>query len=141
MVHSEKEHSHVWVKVNAPVDSGVSGIVSALSLFPQLETVESCEGDSERGSWVCFRYGSYWKRPWYDLVNFVLGCLGPGIIGQVGDDAGVRIQMTPSGQVFGELSVRPGASQRVESALRLLARNPIVSRRRMSECSDGTSGT
>jgi len=34
----------MWVKVNVPVDTGISGLVSALSTFPSQETIESCEG-------------------------------------------------------------------------------------------------
>ena len=68
-----KTHKTEWVKVNVPVDSGVKGIVSALSDFIQLETVESCEGHNGDGSWVCFRYGSYWENSWCELADFVLG--------------------------------------------------------------------
>lgn len=141
MVHSEKVHSQAWVKVNLPVDSGIRGIVSALSLFPNLETIESCQGDSKNGPWVCFRYGAYWIHPWRELADFVLDCLAPWLVREVGDDASVRVQATPSGQIFGELSVRPGADQRVERALVGLANNPSVFPPHKSECSDGTSGT
>ena len=133
-------HEQVWVTVNAPVDKGVSGIISALSEFAGLETVESCESDIERRSWVCFRYGPYWKHPWRALADFVLGYMAPGLVAAVGDDANVRIQVTASGQIFGELSVRPGATHRVEMALHQLARDH-PSRRRSSGYCDGTSGT
>jgi len=134
-------HQQVWAKVNAPVDKGVCGIVSALSAFESLETVESCEGGDGRGPWVCFRFGAYWRQPWQELADFVLGFLGPGLSARVGDDATVRIQMTPGGQIFGELSVRPGAEERVEAALRELALDFSAYRRRNSACCDGTSGT
>jgi len=134
-------HEQTWVKVNAPVDAGVHGIVSSLSDFPSLETVESCEGSNGSGPWVCFRYGSYWEHPWRDLTEFVLGYIAPRLAASVGDDASVRIQTTPGGQVFGELNVRPGATSQVEAALRDLARDFSVSQRHSSECCDGTSGT
>jgi hypothetical protein len=115
-------HEQTWVKVNVPVDRGVSGVVSALSAFSGLETIESCEGDHGRAAWVSFRYGRYWSHLWHDLAEFVLGYLVPGLASRVGDDATVRIQGTPTGQIFGELSIRPGAASRVEAALRELAR-------------------
>jgi hypothetical protein len=134
-------HNQTWVKVNAPVDQRISGLVATLSLFPSLETVESCEGDEIKGSWICFRYGAYWEHPWHDLADFVLGYMAPRLSQIVGDDANVRIQTTPSGQVFGELSIRPEAASNVEAALRELLRDFNGDRRRSSECCDGTSGT
>lgn len=134
-------HQQEWVKVNAPVDVGVSGIVSALAEFPSLETVESCEGSNDRGGWVCFRYGEYWRDPWRALSEFVLDDLAPRLSRLVGDDVNVRIQFTPSEQVFGELSVRPGAASRVEAAIRRLARESSAVQRHSSGCCDDTSGT
>ena len=134
-------HEQIWIKVNVPVDKGVSGIVAALSGFPGLETVESCEGDNNYGPWVCFRFGRYWEHPWRELASFVLGYMAPRLMDSVGDDANVRIQTTPSGQIFGELSVRPGAVSRVETALRELNRDFSVCRRHSSEYCGDRSGT
>jgi hypothetical protein len=116
-------HDQTWVKVNAPVDAGISGLISALSAFRLLETIESCEGHNGNASWISFRFGSYWEHPWRDLANFVLGYLVPKLASLVGDDATVRIQGTPSGQILGELFVRPGAALRVETALRELSQS------------------
>ena len=115
-------HKQTWVKVNAPVDFGIASIVSALSGFPELETLESCEGNQDTAGWVCFRYGAYWQHPWKDLAKFTLGYLVPALARVVGDDASLRIQATPNGQFFGELSVRPGAANRVRIAIRRLAK-------------------
>lgn len=136
-----EHHSQTWAKVNAPVDQGVRGLIEALSAFPNLETVESCEGSDEQGPWICFRYGDYWEHPWRDLADFVLGYMAPKLVSAVGDDASVRIQVKPSGLVFGELSVRPGAASRVEAALWELARDSSVFPRHSSGCCDGRSGT
>lgn len=134
-------HRLKYTKVNAPVDAGVEGIVSALGEFPSLETVESCEGDENNGAWVCFRFGSYWEHPWRELTGFVLGYLAPGLVAEVGDDASVRIQVTASGQIFGEMSVRPGATHRVETALHKLAVRSSACQPRRSAYCGGTSGT
>jgi hypothetical protein len=37
-----------------PRRSGVAGVIDALSQFPKLETVESCEGNRREPVWVCF---------------------------------------------------------------------------------------
>lgn len=134
-------HSQTFVKVNAPVDSGISALIQSLSEFPKLETVESCQGSPQIGPWVSFRYGEYWQHPWRELADFVLGYLAPGLAEAVGDDATVRIQVTPSGQTFGELSVRPGATDRVERALCELARSFSASQRHSSAYCDDTSDT
>jgi hypothetical protein len=134
-------HQQVWVKVNAPVDQGVAGIVSALSQFEGLETVESCQGDANRGAWVCFRYGRYWDCEWTELADFFLGYLAPKLVQLVGDDVNLRIQIAPSGQIFGELSTRPGAEHRVETALRKLADSVNVFQPRKTGCSCGMFGT
>ena len=133
-----KKHKSCWIKVNVPVDKGVMGIVSALSQFPKLETVESCEGNNINGSWVCFRYGSYWENSWHDLADFVLGYLSPRLGKIVGDDASVKIQTTPGGNIFGELYIRPGATSRVEVALRELFRAFSVFQHHNSEYCDDT---
>lgn len=85
--------------------------------------MESCQGDPDRAAWFCFRYGKYWLHPWRDLAGFVLGSLGPNLARQVGDRASVSIQITESGLAQGELTVRPGAEQRVIRALRHLGRD------------------
>lgn len=141
MKKNNKNHNIKWVKVNVPVDNGVFGIVSALSGFPKLETIESCEGHNGSGPWVCFRYGSYWENSWCELVHFVLGYLSPHLISFVGDDASVKIQTTPSGNIFSELCVRPGAASRVEAAIRRLSQDTSVFRRHNLGCCDGKSGT
>ncbi len=134
-------HEQIMVKVNTLIDKGIAGIVSALSDFPNLETVESCEGNEECGPWVCFRYGTYWKHPYCELANFVLGFVAPHLSKAVGDDATVRIQATPAGNIYGELFVRPGAASRVEAALRDLSQSFNACQHRNWECCGGKFGT
>ena len=46
-------HRQAWVKVNTQVDRGIAALIEALSIFPELRTLESCEG-TEDSAWVCF---------------------------------------------------------------------------------------
>ena len=118
-----KTHSITWVKVNAPVDKGIKDLVRPLSLFPKLQTIESCQGDSTRWPWVCFYYGSYWKHQWKELSDFVLGFLGPGIIRKkVGDVCNVSIKVTENGQILGEFFVNRDAIPKVTKAITKLYR-------------------
>ncbi len=115
-------HTQSFVKVNAPVDTGLEGIITGLASFPRLETFESCQGDDQRPAWVCFRYGEYWKHPWQELAEFVLGYLAPGLLSEVGDSVSVRIQAVSNENYLGEISIRPRAIGSVETALLKLAR-------------------
>ena len=115
-------HPQAWVKVNAPVDEGVAPIIEALSAFPQLVTIESCQGDGERPMWVCFQYGDTVKHPWHDLSGFVLGWLGPGLMSRVGDAVTIQLTVGTFGQVQAELTIQPGAEKMVVRAIRALQR-------------------
>lgn len=117
-------HSQEWAKVNVPVDDGIRGLVEALSCFPGLETIESCEGSDGEPAWVCFRYGRYWEapEPWRELTEFAFGYLHPRLANTVGDAATVTLRAQPSGLVLADLSVRKEALDQVESSLRDLAR-------------------
>jgi hypothetical protein len=114
-------HQQTWTKVNAPVDQGVSALVEALSRFHELETVESCQGDQNEGSWVCFRYGRYWEEPWRDLTEFVFGFLAPRLFEKVGDSAQLVLRPRAGGIALADLSIRPMMERDVEAALQELA--------------------
>src|SRR6478736_6486599 len=99
-----------WAKVNVPVERGVAGLVSALSEFPGLEIIDSCEGSEDEPAWICFRFGRYWetKEPWREIAEFALGFLAPKLFERVGDSAALTIGPTPSGGMLADLAVRPG---------------------------------
>ena len=107
-------HKQTWAKVNAPVDEGVKDLVEALSAFPKLQTIESCQGDGE-GQWVGFWYGDGDCR---ELADFVLGFLAPTLHKEVGDGVVISIQIDSAGVPQGDLLVRPGALRRTLRAIR-----------------------
>ncbi len=109
-------HEQVWVKVNAPVDRGVAELVQALSVFPRLRTVESCEGNGD-WAWVCFVYGRPHDESWKELAQFVLGEIGPRLVGELGDRVNISVQMTEAGQYRAEMAVRKAA---IPAAVKLL---------------------
>ncbi len=111
-------HKQVFTKVNVLIDVGISGIISALNEFSELETIESCEGDAKGGLWLCFKYG---QNGWSKLVPFILDYLAPNLYEEVGDDISISIQIKPSGNILGEMSIRYGAAIRVEKAIRTAA--------------------
>ncbi len=114
------EHRDVPVKVNAWVDEGIADLVSALSEFDGIVTLESCQGGSQSGAWVCFRYGSSRHNSWRELAEFVLEFIGPKLADELGDVASVRVQVTSFGTAQGEISVAPGAESKVAKVLKKL---------------------
>jgi len=116
----ETIHTQEIVKVNAPIDQSIAGLVFELNRFPFLYTIESCQGDGEaQGAWICFDVGAKGSS-WQLLSEFVLGVLGPGLASLVGDAAHVSINVMPSGRVQGEVTIRPGAVQAVTGAIQQL---------------------
>jgi hypothetical protein len=93
-------HKQVWVKVNAAVDKGIAELITALSAFPKLQTIESCQGAKGR-AWVSFAYGEDWK----ELSDFVLGFLGPKMTEEFGDRVDILIRITEDGAIRAELGL------------------------------------
>lgn len=114
-------HPQEWVKVNAHVDAGALPLVRALSAFPKLRTIESCQNTASGSVWVCFQYGEDQAKAWQDLSEFVLGYFGPGLAGKIGDLATVAIIVTSFGFAQGELSVSHEATVRTVKAIGELA--------------------
>jgi len=113
-----RTHQQVWAKVNAPVDKGVASLITALSTFPKLQTLESCE-NLQGWAWVTFVYGEHWKRPWEDLAKFVLGFLGSALARELGDRVRVSIQVTEAGLYRAEMAARIEA---IPATVKLLAK-------------------
>ncbi len=102
-------HEQTWVKVNVPVDKGIKDLVEALSEFPKLQTIESCEDIRNGTAWVCFWYGSHWENSYEELAHFILGHLGKELTKELGDMISISIYVNSAGLPQGELSVRQGA--------------------------------
>ena len=101
-------HKQTWAKVNASVDEGVKDLVEALSEFPPLQTVESCEDVGKGTAWVCFTYGHFRDDVGDELATFVLKFLGPRLVEELGDGIHISVYLDSAGLHFGELSVRSG---------------------------------
>ncbi len=114
-------HKQTWVKVNTLVDEGIADLVGLLSSFPELRTIESCQGDAEHPAIVFFSYadnGAEDERSWQKLSEFTLGFLGPRLVRQLGDQVTLNITITSWGWPQGELIVRPGAMQKTLRAVK-----------------------
>lgn len=134
-------HRQVWAKVNVPVDSEIAELIEALSAFPMLETLESCQGPKDGPARVCFLYGNYWSHPWKDIAEFGFEFLAPGLAAEIGDDARLSLELNGSGVTQGHLTVRAGAIHQATNALRRLLPRFSASHLRSLACSDDRSGT
>lgn len=115
-------HKQVWTKVNAQVDEGIVDLIEALSLFPQLTTIESCQDLNPSGAFVCFQYGGDCPESWRNLSEFVLGYLGPGLMAELGDLVNISITVTTWGDSRCDLSIRDGVIDRATKTIRKLAK-------------------
>lgn len=125
-------HKQVWAKVNAPVDEGVVNLIEALSSFPMLQTIASCQGDTGepvlgkngQPAKIFFHYGQHdYANPYRQIAEFVLGYLGPGLMRDLGDRIDIQLSVTTQYIVMGVLTVRPGAMRRAVRAVKQLRRN------------------
>ena len=94
-------HRQTWVKVNAPVDEGIAPLIEALSAFPGVRTIESCEGNGD-SAWVCFDCGD---EDWMNLSRFVLKVIGPPLMALYGDRVSLSVGITESGMYRAEMTV------------------------------------
>ena len=94
-------HEQVWTKVNAKVDRGVAELIAALSAFPDVRTLESCEGNDDT-AWVCFDCG---EENWKCLSEFVFGVLGPSLMEDFGGRIRLSVGITESGMYRAEMTI------------------------------------
>lgn len=109
-------HQQVWVKVNAQVDKGMAPLIEALSAFPGVRTVESCEGNAET-AWVAFDCG---EQEWEALARLVLADLGPALAEEFGDRLSLTVTVTSGGLYRAEMTLAKAVIPAVSKSLRQL---------------------
>jgi hypothetical protein len=110
-------HQQVWVKVNTQVDSGIAELIQALSSFPGLRTLESCESGSG-SAWVCFDYGDCGWRP---LAECIFGLIGPKLIAAFGDRVCLSLGIAESGEYRAEMTVNKSIISAVSEAVKQMS--------------------
>lgn len=126
------DHEEIFVKVNAPVDRGIAPLVEALSAIPDLETLESCQGDpdSHKMAYVFFRYRD-WQAAGELLFEQILGALDEDLRAEVS----VSLTAYDTSHAQGRIAVEQSAMPALINVIR------SVSSDRMSQCSGGTGCT
>jgi hypothetical protein len=107
-------HSQTWIKVNAPVDTGIAEIVCLLNSVDGLETLQSCQGDAGvRDAYVYFICGD-----WHKVSEFVFQKIGPALKSLVDEDATLIVEATSADTPMAKLSFKAEATDMVVSALK-----------------------
>lgn len=116
------------MKVNAQVDRGIASLVEALNTFPEVRTIESCEG-SHDSAWVCFDCGECTdcrKEEWKRLAEFVFGVIGPTLMAEFGDCVELTMSITESGMYRAEMTVAKSVIPAVSMLIRRLPKAAIA---------------
>jgi hypothetical protein len=111
-------HKQVWIKVNAQVDRGIAPLIEALSVFPGLRTIESCEGNEDT-AWVTFDSG---EDEWKPLAELVLEELGPSLMHEFGDRVSLNVTITEGGLYRAEMTLAKAAIPAVSKSIKQLLR-------------------
>ncbi len=111
-------HPQVWVKVNAQVDRGIAPLIEALSAYPGVRTLESCEGNGDT-AWVAFDFG---EGDWKPLAKLVLKELGPALMRDFGDRVSLNVTVTEGGLYRAEMTLAKAVISAVSKSVRQLAR-------------------
>lgn len=110
-------HAEAFVKVNAAVDEGIVDLVEALSQFPELVTIESCQGDPAGvQAFVFFRFGS-WRKCGEFLFDRLLPTLPPDLMASTA----FTVTAYSSDHALGQIYVDPAGIGSLASKVRELA--------------------
>ena len=96
--------------------------MSALSQFPRLSTIESCEGRGEKNAFVYFEYGvvggrAVSKNSWERTSQFVFGFIAPGLWDKVQDACSLSMELYMGTNYMVIIHIVPSALKQVESAI------------------------
>jgi hypothetical protein len=109
-----EHHEQVWIKVNAPVDQRMAGMVSLLNSVEGLETLQSCQGEpGGRDAYVYFSYGE-----WADLCKLVFAEVGPALKREFGEDVVLTVEATNAAWPMAKMRFKAEITDSVASALK-----------------------
>jgi hypothetical protein len=116
-------HHQVWAKVNAQVDKGIAPLIEALSAFPGVRTIESCEGKGD-SAWVCFDCGE--EEGWKKVAEFVFTVIGPPLTAEFGDRMDLSVRVTESGTYRAEMTLAKSIIAAASRKIKGLSRTTIA---------------
>ncbi len=116
-------HRQTWVKVNARIDERVAEIVQVLNSVPNLQTVDSCQGNPGEA------YVYFWLDGWEPTARFLFEVIQPSIRGV--DACVISIESLNGSRPIGKISFKAESCEAVLSALKEVL--PVSARR--SACS------
>ena len=96
-------------------------MLTALSSFTLLRTIESCEREGDKHAFISFDYGN---DDWRALADFCFGFLGPKLAHEFGDQVWLSVNVTGVGLIQGELLVRKPMIERVAKFIQNMNNEP-----------------
>ena len=109
-----RTHKQVFTKVNVEVDEGIELVVSALSLFPQLSTRESCQGGNNLSATVFFEYGNTWQK----AAEFLFDYLAPKLWERVINETLLSMELYMGNIYLITIEMKPKSIRGVAKAIR-----------------------
>jgi len=124
MTPGTPRHSQVPVKINAWADEGVASLVEAVSAFPDLQTIESCQGGEQDtpNAYVIFLRGRNWQEngAFLEWLSTQVGKRSPDLMGWR-----LSIEWSNGGtNAWARCSVVPTQMEALAAELRTLAGPP-----------------
>ena len=123
------EHRQVCIKVNAEVDEGVTDLVSALSDFEGLITIESCQGEPGRHDAFVLFHCRDWRSCGSVMFDKIYPALDPNLRAVVS----LSVETLGEDAALGRVGVDPAKLSELAAAV-----GRVVSCDRTTECSGDT---
>ena len=111
-----KDHKQVFTKVNVKVDEGIESVISALSLFPQLSTRESCQGGDKLNANVLFEYDNTWQ----ESTKFLFEFLSPKLWEKVNNEAWLSIELYLGSIYLITIEMKPKSIKSIAKSIRAI---------------------
>jgi len=111
-------HREVPVKVNARVDAAIAELVTVLNEYPNLQTLQSCQGEAGGEAYVFFTCGS-----WQSTCEFLFGKIAPALSAKI-DDEILQIEVFGNEDPVGRIAFQPESIAEITSEIKRLVQNP-----------------
>lgn len=111
-------HAEKMVKVNARVDVEIAELVAALNRYPNLQTLQSCQGEPGGEAYVFFTCGS-----WQSTCEFLFGKIAPALSAKI-DDETLRIEVFGNADPVGRIAFQPESIGEITSEIKRLVQKP-----------------
>ena len=112
-------HAQTIVKANVAVDSGIARLVAALNEFPEVQTLDSCQG--EAGVFDAYVYLKC--ADWKTTCEFLFGRLAPAMKDEI-DGETLKIEVFGNEDPVGKLTFPTGSIDELTVLIQRMNQRP-----------------